>query len=371
MTDDKTDKSDAWPLWTTDDEPPPPGLIEWTPGPAAASAAAAAPPPPPTPPRTPAADTSTVKLRPARRPTCLDCGGNTDDDGYCERCGTKVPTPREHFEAAPNAWVGGVCDRGMTHPRNEDAMALWAAPEPEVRAVLVVCDGVSSSSGSDVAALAAAEAAREVLIAAHPDGLGVPASHDAAMAEALTKAAAEANAAVVAGTAADSPDAAACTFVAAVVHDRAVHYGNLGDSRIYWIGQTKRVQLSTDHSMAEELIQAGQTRIQAETSDQAHAITKWLGRDAEDLVPATGSLVLDEPGWVVVCSDGLWNYASEASAIAERLEAALNDGDEPVAVARRLVSWANAQGGKDNITVALARVPATLQGSRDETTKGS
>lgn len=377
-----TDKTDAWPLWSADDEPPPPGLIEWTPGPGvpppgdpasqpAAGTQATAPGTPEAEAKGTAADTSTVKLRPSRRPTCLECGGNTDDDGYCERCGARVPTPREHFESAPNGWVGGVCDRGVVHPRNEDAMALWAAPDPEVRAVLVVCDGVSSSSGSDVAALAAAEKAREVLVAAHPDGLGVQASHDAAMAEAMTRAAAEANAAVVADTAPDSPNAAACTFAAAVVHDTAVHYGNLGDSRIYWIGETTRVQLSTDHSMAEELIQAGQTRIQAETSDQAHAITKWLGKDADDIVPTTGSMVLDGPGWVVVCSDGLWNYASEPSELAAQLDAALAAGDEPVAVAGRLVAWANAQGGKDNITVALARVPATLQGSRDETAKGS
>ncbi|MFT4294732.1 MAG: zinc ribbon domain-containing protein, partial [Micropruina sp.] len=108
---------------------------------------------------------ATVKLnrpRPAAAP-CLECGGAVDADGYCQTCGAKAPSARDHFEAAPASWLGGVCDRGVVHSRNEDAMALWAAAEPQRSGVLVVCDGVSSSQDSDVVALAAAERARDVL----------------------------------------------------------------------------------------------------------------------------------------------------------------------------------------------------------------
>ena len=52
-------------------------------------------------------------------------------------------------------------------------------------------------------------------------------------------------------------------------------------------------------------------RAEAESSPQAHAITKWLGRDSEDHTPMVGQLRITEPGWLLVCSDGLWNYASE------------------------------------------------------------
>jgi serine/threonine protein phosphatase PrpC len=75
-------------------------------------------------------------------------------------------------------------------------------------------------------------------------------------------------------------------------------------------------------------------------------------------------MVATTPGWLVVCSDGLWNYCSDASALAdlahEKLDLAQND---PLTAAGALVDWANAQGGHDNVTVALARVfeanPAT------------
>jgi len=60
------------------------------------------------------------------------------------------------------------------------------------------------------------------------------------------------------------------------------------------------------------------------------------------------------PGWLLACSDGLWNYASEPAALGEQIAAA--GSDDPLVVARHLVAFANASGGQDNIAAALARV---------------
>ena len=106
---------------------------------------------------------------------------------------------------------------------------------PGSRAVLVVCDGVSTSLDSDVASLAAARAARDALVAHRPAGLGTAASRAAAISNAVVKAAATANAAVIESTAPGSDNAASCTFAAAVVEDGVVVFGNVGDSRVYWI----------------------------------------------------------------------------------------------------------------------------------------
>jgi serine/threonine protein phosphatase PrpC len=69
----------------------------------------------------------------------------------------------------------------------------------------------------------------------------------------------------------------------------------------------------------------------------------------------TASLQVATPGWLLVCSDGLWNYASEASALQVLIAdvAKTDAGALPLAV--QLVAWANEQGGRDNISVALAR----------------
>jgi len=290
---------------------------------------------------------------------CANCGGVIGADGYCESCGTKAPTERDHYTEYPASWVAACCDRGIRHPRNEDATAVAADPTPGGRAVLVVCDGVSTSIDSDVASLAAARAARDVLVANRPEGLGTPASRVAATSNAIAKAAASGNAAVIDKTAVGSENAASCTFAAAVVEGDLVVFGNVGDSRVYWIpdhGAGEPKELSVDDSVAQARIAMGIPREEAEHGPQAHAITKWLGRDSPDFSPLTGSLTLGSPGWVLVCSDGLWNYASEAAAI-QSLVAELNPPDlNPLTLAVALVDWAKGQGGKDNISVALARV---------------
>ena len=73
-------------------------------------------------------------------------------------------------------------------------------------------------------------------------------------------------------------------------------------------------------------------------------------------MPSTGSVPRrDGPGWLLVCSDGLWNYASEAAALQALIAELSADRSRPADAGRALVDWANDQGGKDNIAVALAR----------------
>jgi serine/threonine protein phosphatase PrpC len=289
---------------------------------------------------------------------CHSCGGVVGADGYCETCGTKAVKPRDHFTEQPAPWVAGTCDRGIRHSRNEDAMAIAADAEPGSRALLVVCDGVSSSLDSDVASLAAARAARDVLVAGHAQGMGTESSKNSAVVARLNAAADAANDAVLQNTSPDSPNPASCTFVAAVLEDGLLVAGVVGDSRAYWFpDDDEAVGLTVDDSWAAELIATGIPRAEAESGPHAHAITRWLGKDAPDHTPRTTTLRVTGPGWLMVCSDGLWNYCSEAAPLADltRQTAAANGGD-PLATSSALVDWANAQGGQDNITVALARL---------------
>ena len=313
----------------------------------------AAPPAPAAPSGDASAQTRRLGSRASQVIACPACGGTVGADGYCQTCGAKAPSLRDHFAVAPAPWVGGVCDRGILHHRNEDAMALWAGG---ARAVLVVCDGVSTSIDSDVAAMAAAGRACDVLTARSSSAVAGDQGEDAAMAQALVEAVAEANRAVIATTAADSTNAASATFAAAVVVGDRVHFANLGDSRVYFLGGTAHRLLSVDDSMAQAFIAEGMPREEAEALPRAHAITKWLGRDSVDTIPRTGVLQVTEPGWLLVCTDGLWNYASTPEELAAQLPA----DTDPLAVAQHLVTWANGQGGHDNVTVALARVPAPV-----------
>jgi serine/threonine protein phosphatase PrpC len=317
--------------------------------------------------------------------TCPSCGGEVATDGYCGTCGARAPKRRDHFSEQPAAWVAAVCDRGLRHTRNEDAVAVAADTEPGSRAVLVVCDGVSSSVDSDLASLAAARAARDVLVYSRSRGMGAGLSLVAAVTARLEAAADAANDAVLAvtrnareiaaadlaagnltsgslteGGLAPVPSPASCTFVAAVVEQDLLVVGSVGDSRAYWLPDVgAATALTLDDSFAQVRIAAGVPRAEAESGPQSHAIMRWLGEDAPDHKPATTTMTLAEPGWLLVCSDGLWNYCSEAedlAALVRQTAGAAPAAAEPLALAGSLVSWANAQGGQDNITVALARI---------------
>jgi serine/threonine protein phosphatase PrpC len=292
---------------------------------------------------------------------CLQCGGVVGPDGYCESCGTKQPSERDHFREQPVSWVAGVCDRGIRHSRNEDAMALHATEQGERRAVLVVLDGVSNTDDSHLASLAGAKAARDVLLTPLPAGMGTDESRNAAVKRIFADSVQAAQAAIVGLTPAGSTKPPSATYVVGVLEGTRLYVANIGDSRAYWLpdGQPG-VQLSLDDSVAQAQMAAGMDRKAAEGGPQGHAITRWLGVDAPDLVPHLTETTVTGPGWVLVCSDGLWNYASAPDEIVAQVTAAGagQPAADPMALALALVAFANGRGGMDNITVALARVEA-------------
>lgn len=314
----------------------------------------------------------------ARAPTCIACGGDIDDDGFCSSCGRRGTTARDHWTETPADWVGAVCDKGIAHLRNEDAMAVTA---DDHRAIVVVCDGVTSAPESDRASIAAARMARDVLAAAQPMVVGPPEEQRGRWESVLVDACRRANgeAVAVAHVLGDPPEPPSCTFVAAVVDlgagsgdpdDPGVLGGDVaivsvawcGDSRAYWLpdGGAGR-QLGLDHSVGTELIAAGMAPEMAAVDPQFHTITRWLGADSIEPRPETLTVTLDEPGWVLVCSDGLWNYAADATHLRSLLdEAAQHGATTPTSLAESLAAWANEQGGHDNITVGLVRFDGRL-----------
>ncbi|OLT47736.1 serine/threonine protein phosphatase [Cellulosimicrobium sp. CUA-896] len=313
-----------------------------------------------------------VPPAPGARP-CVRCGGAVAADGYCTECGEPAASERDHWTERPAPRVAGVCDRGVRHARNEDAMALAAGDESgdgdraegagRSFAALVVCDGVSSAPDSDVASLAAARAARDVLAAGGPGGAspvdGETTVRMGTWSAVLGDAVRAADDAVraAAGDAVHHENPPSCTVAAAVVDGPLVVTGWVGDSRAYWLPDVGGAQqLSVDDSWAQEMVDRGVPRAQAEASPQAHAITRWLGPDAPDPTARTAVTLPDGPGWVLVCSDGLWNYCSPADDLAALVRTTeATAGRDPAALAAALVAWANAQGGRDNVTVALAR----------------
>jgi serine/threonine protein phosphatase PrpC len=281
---------------------------------------------------------------------CRVCGATDaiDADGYCTVCGARERPAEDRIEL-DLALAAGVSDRGRVHRRNEDAFALEVVGERRVAAV--VCDGISSSSAGDAAARSATEAACAVLAAALSE-----ANCDAGAATREAVAAAHNAVVAVPWTARVDRAMPSCTLVSGLWCEETVAIGWVGDSRAYWIGSGGTLQLTLDDSWAEEQVADGMlTREQALADRRAHSVTNWIGPDAPVSEPRVAFVRPSEPGRLLLCSDGLWNYVPDAGALGDVI-ASLPEGASPAAVARALTDVAVDRGGRDNITVIVVDV---------------
>lgn len=271
---------------------------------------------------------------------CL-CGAPDDQldaDGYCLSCGRRCrPAPSDHLEIEISPELAAVSDRGLRHSRNEDRFAVHAE---DVRTILVVCDGVSNSGNAEEAALLAGESISAALAGGAP------------LSDALTEAQRQV-------AALGRPDAlGSCpstTVVAAVATPDGVRIAWIGDSRAYWISQEGAIQLTSDHSWMNAVLSSGElTASEAAKSPQAHGITRWLGADADgEMQPDFVDFAVPGPGHLLLCTDGLWNYAPQPADMAALMQECSQQEATALQTARRLIEFANRQGGQDNVTAAL------------------
>jgi serine/threonine protein phosphatase PrpC len=286
--------------------------------------------------------------------SCPSCGAPLQPgDRFCERCGARLDEPHpadgDRRVELDLGTAAAVSDQGLVHHRNEDSFHLEVAEGRNV--TVVVCDGISSASAGNVAARNAAKAAGTVLSQAMADPGKDPRD---AIVEAI-KAAVEAVIQVEWTTRVKRVDPS-CTLVSAVCRDGEITVGWVGDSRAYWFDANDARQLTIDDSFAEEGIAKGLlTPEQAAKSPFLHSITHWVGPDAPERPPRLVELRPERPGRLLLCTDGLWNYAPSARELGALIDA-LPPGAAPAAVGRSLADMANDRGGHDNITVAVVDI---------------
>ena len=257
--------------------------------------------------------------------------------------------------AAARGDVACASHIGLRHETNQDAAALGIDGSGH-HIVLVVADGVSSTEGAEECARVASHTARDYLAATMDQGLPINDDDTVTLFERTFQ---KTHEAVVSG----SGPIGACTLAAAVAtHDRIV-VGNIGDTRTYWFPDDgDPIRLSIDDSMAQAQMDLGLSREEAERGIGAHAITKWIGASATDVAPRVMAYKPQQSGWLLVCSDGLWNHVPDAGdfarLMADLVSKAHTDDHghaSPAGVADGLIAYANNCGGHDNITVALWR----------------
>jgi len=233
--------------------------------------------------------------------------------------------------------AAAASDRGRVRDGNEDRVYVDVP-----RGIFVVVDGVGGHAAGEVAATIAVDVIAQRL--SRP--LWSP---EQRVREAIALANNE-----ILTQAAGSPDRAGmtCVLTLALLTDRGLTIGHVGDTRLYRLDANGMEKLTRDHSPVGEREDSGEL---TETEAMRHPRRNEVFRDVGSAFHAPGDpdfieitdASFDERSALLLCSDGLTDLVSAATI--ERL--VRQHAGEPQRVAEALVMAANEAGGKDNVSV--------------------
>ncbi len=232
-------------------------------------------------------------------------------------------------------------DKGIVRDSNQDAYAVGEFSDEVVWSV--VCDGMGGAAGGNIASALAVKVISDKINASYRESMRDSSIHNM-LDSALTAANIE-----VYDFAEAKPDlrGMGTTVVCAIVRDSQAYIAHAGDSRAYIINNGTISQVTTDHSMVQDLLSRGKiTSEEAEHYPNKNIITRAVGVD-KSIDIDFAQIDLGDEDVLLLCTDGLSNYVTND----EMLEI-MSDGKH-YAFADRLVTKANNNGGGDNITVVI------------------
>ena len=272
------------------------------------------------------------------------CGSSSFDVlGYCDECGKKFESRPEPQLLEIGRTLASASDIGMKHHVNQDAALVSKLPNGDY--FLAIADGVSTAENSEDASKLATTA---ILDYVKRNSGGHPA-------EVLPKAIMFADDAIrglpySGGSELAEPQA---TVVTAIVRERQVWIGWVGDSRAYELGSRNKL-LTVDDSWYVSAMASGMSREEALADRRAHAITQCLGMRDEQAEPHVAEYELADGASLLLCTDGLWNYYEDPAALAGLMVDGPTD-DSALQIVQRFVARANRAGGRDNISAAFLK----------------
>jgi len=247
--------------------------------------------------------------------------------------------------------IASHTDPGMVRSHNEDSIA--SVPE---KGLVVLADGMGGYNAGEVASgMATTVLTTELrqMLEEHAPHETDPQSGERAALGMLRQQIAKANTSIYqASQSQPQYSGMGTTLVVALFYDDKIMVAHIGDSRLYRLRGSEFSQVSKDHSLLQEQIDAGMiTKEQAKHSANKNLVTKALGID-----PAVEPEIHEydtQPGDIyLLCSDGLSDMVSDED-IDMTLQAL---GANPNLAAQQLVQMANDNGGRDNVSVILIKV---------------
>ena len=244
----------------------------------------------------------------------------------------------------------GATDVGRRRDHNEDALLLL--PQHQLA---VVCDGMGGHQAGEVASSIGVETVRRFFELARDPDATWPFGYDGRKDEPtnfLNVAAQWANQRIREAGEAGSGDqrGLGTTFVGLLVREGRAYFGWVGDSRGYFWRRGELHPATSDHSLLNEMVKTGRlTQYDIDNFQHKNVITRALGMAELSSIDVT-AVDLEAGDVCLLCCDGLTGMVSDA-----RIAEILATEGHLEAACDRLIAEANANGGIDNITVALVR----------------
>ncbi|HEV2321242.1 MAG TPA: Stp1/IreP family PP2C-type Ser/Thr phosphatase [Gammaproteobacteria bacterium] len=243
----------------------------------------------------------------------------------------------------------GHSDKGMVRPNNEDCIGTDLET-----GLVVVADGMGGYKAGEVASGIAVQTLNEFVTNGIKDAHKHPAGAESYSAESvlLRNAILKAND-IIHQTAKSQPqcEGMGTTIVACLFYNNRVSIAHVGDSRLYRVRHGQFEQVTTDHSLLQELVARGfYTPEEARKSLNKNLVTRALGIEPTVEVDIQEDVVMQDDIYLL-CSDGLNDMVEDADiyltlkTFSANLEAA----------AQQLVKLANDNGGRDNVSVVLVQ----------------
>lgn len=253
----------------------------------------------------------------------------------------------------PQLWSGIAQSVGKQREHNEDTLyamqALFADGNNNLPfGLYMIADGMGGHLHGEIASGSAAKTLSRYILHRFyiPLLSGTSPSELESLHEILENGVKEANQAVIE----DAPGGGTTLTAALVIGDQ-VTLAHVGDSRAYFIFPDGRIQVMTqDHSLVRRLQDLGQIdEAEASNHPQRNVLYRALGQ-REPFRPDIKTLALPHPGYLLLCSDGLWGSVSN-----EEIFKIVVSAPNPSMACQQLIDAANAAGGSDNISAILVQ----------------
>lgn len=234
-----------------------------------------------------------------------------------------------------------ITDIGKRRSANQDFVYASDQPVGNLSNLLIVADGMGGHNAGDLASRYTVESMVEYIEKA-PEKRPIPL---------ISSAIHHANELVIEKSRSDKElEGMGTTVVAATEKDGYLYVANVGDSRLYLIDEEIE-QITRDHSLVEEMIRMGELqRKDARSHPDRNVITRAIGVRNPVRIDFF-DVKLEDGDRVLLCSDGLTNMVED-----EEILHIVKRSSSLKEAAQRLITEANKNGGKDNISVVLAEV---------------